>query len=172
MSTEETTNHSGWSEETSRVFIDYGRYFVPERDHQLQIIVTLLSHLSGPATVLELCCGEGLLAERLLVALPTVTVYGLDGSAEMLQRAGERLARFGNRFRCSAFDLAAGAWRTPGVAVEAVVSSMAIHHLTGPQKQQLFCDLHQMLADNGVLVIADIVEHVHPQGTRLAAETW
>jgi ubiquinone/menaquinone biosynthesis C-methylase UbiE len=77
---------------------------VPERDHQLQTIVTLLSHFAGPATILELCCGTGLLAETLLDALPTITVYGLDGSDEMLQRAGERLARFGGLFRCSAFE--------------------------------------------------------------------
>ena len=172
MSTEDSTDASGWSEDTSRLFIDYGRYFVPERDHQMQIMVALLSHLTNPAVILELCCGEGLLAERLLDALPSATVFGLDGSDEMLRQAGKRLGRFGDRFRPRLFNLASAGWRTPGYTVEAVVSSMAIHHLTGPQKQQLFGDLHRMLATGGVLVIADIVEPSHPQSKRLAAETW
>ncbi|MCJ7733784.1 MAG: hypothetical protein MUP11_04465, partial [Anaerolineales bacterium] len=61
MNTENPTNQTGWSEETSRIFIDYGNYFVPERDRQMQIMTGLLSHLAGPYVVLELCCGEGLL---------------------------------------------------------------------------------------------------------------
>jgi hypothetical protein len=36
---------------------------------------------------------RGLLAEVLLARLPEVTVRGLDGSVEMLERARERLAR-------------------------------------------------------------------------------
>jgi tRNA (cmo5U34)-methyltransferase len=172
MSTENTASQTGWSEETSRIFIDYGRYFVPERDRQMHMIAALLSYLDGPGVILDLCCGEGLLAEVLLDRLPTFTVHGLDGSAEMLQRARERLTRFGDRFRCAAFDLAAAAWRRPGWPVNAVVSSMAIHHLTGPQKQALFFDVHRMLIDGGAFVIADIVEHTNDMGQRLAAETW
>jgi tRNA (cmo5U34)-methyltransferase len=87
MSTEDPTNQARWSEETSRLFIDYGRYFVPDRNHQMQMVAALLSHLAGPGIVLELCCGEGLLAEVLLDALPAITVYGLDGSTEMLRLA-------------------------------------------------------------------------------------
>jgi hypothetical protein len=37
MNTENPTGQTGWSEETSRIFIDYGRYFVPERDRQMRI---------------------------------------------------------------------------------------------------------------------------------------
>jgi len=55
-----------WSEGTSRLFIDNGRYFVPERDHQMRIVAALLSYLEGSCVILELCCGEGLLAEVLL----------------------------------------------------------------------------------------------------------
>lgn len=172
MNTENPTNQTGWNEEISRLFIDYGRYFVPQRDHQMHIIAALLSYLDGPGVILELCCGEGLLAEVLLDSFPSFIVHGLDGSVEMLQRARERLTRFGNRFRCSVFDLASGDWRRPGFPVHAIVSSLAIHHLTGPQKQELFFDVHRMLVDGGAFVIADIVEHTNEMGKRLAAETW
>jgi tRNA (cmo5U34)-methyltransferase len=161
-----------WSEETSRIFIDYGRYFVPERDDQMRLIAALLSHLEGLCVILELCCGEGLLAEVLLDSFPTATVHGLDGSVEMLQRARERLVRFENRFQCRTFDLASADWRRPEFPVHAVVSSMAVHHLTGPQKQDLFLDVYRMLADDGLLVIADIVQHQTEAARRVAAQTW
>ena len=172
MNTEDSNSQTGWDEEISRLFIDYGRYFVPERDHQMQVIAALLSHLAGPCIVLELCCGEGLLAEILLDSFPTFTVYGLDGSAEMLRRAQERLARFESRFRYSQFDLASPDWRKPEFPVKAIVSSLAIHHLTGPQKQELFVDAHEMLANEGLLVIADIVDPQTEAGKHVAADTW
>jgi tRNA (cmo5U34)-methyltransferase len=172
MNPEDSPDQTAWNEETSRIFIDYGRYFVPERDHQMQIIAALLSHLEGPCVILELCCGEGLLAEVLLDRFETFTVQGLVGSLEMLQRVRKRLTRFGDRFQCGRFDLASEAWRVPGLSVNAVVSSMAIHHLTGPQKQELFLDVCRMLVGDGVFVIADIVDHTRATGKRLAAETW
>lgn len=172
MSTGDPSRQAGWTEETSRLFIDYGRYFVPERDRQMSMIAALLSCLEGPGLILELCCGEGLLAEVLLDCLPAVTVHGLDGSAEMRQRARERLARFGERFRCADFELASRSWRGPEFDIIAVVSSMAIHHLTGPQKQELFSDIYHMLDPGGALIIADIVEQKTDAGKRVAAEAW
>jgi len=53
-----------------------------------------------------------------------------------------------------------------------VISSMAIHHLTGPQKQELFIDVNHMLMSNGVFIIADIVEQASGVGKYLAAEEW
>ncbi len=167
----DATYQTGWTEEISLTFMDYGRYFVPERDRQMQMIAALLSN-KDPRAILELCCGEGLLAEVLLDQYTKSTVYGLDGSVEMLQRAKERLARFWDRFQGNRFDLAAKDWRDPGISFQAVVSSLAVHHLTGPQKQELFLDVHRLLVDGGAFIIADIVEHPNDQGRHLAAETW
>lgn len=172
MNTQNPDNQPSWSEETSRLFIDYGRYFVPKRDQQIHNMVALLSHLDFPSSILELCCGEGLLAEVLLDRFPALTVHGLDGSVEMLQRARERLARFGSRFQSGHFDLASVEWRKPPFPVHAVISSLAIHHLTGPQKQVLFSDMYHVLLDDGVFIIADIVEHTTKAGANLAAEAW
>ena len=55
-----------WDDQVSRAFIDYGRYVVLERERQVQIIVNLLPRFDGPCTIVELCCGEGLLAEAIL----------------------------------------------------------------------------------------------------------
>jgi tRNA (cmo5U34)-methyltransferase len=90
----------------------------------------------------------------------------------MLQRARERLIRFGSRFKCGVFDLASADWRKPELPVHAVVSSMAIHHLTGPQKKELFSDVYRMLVKDGAFAIADIVEHTNEMGRCIAAKTW
>ena len=60
------SDQTAWDENASGAFIDYGRYFVPERERQIEIIVALISHLERDFTIYELCCGEGLLAEALL----------------------------------------------------------------------------------------------------------
>lgn len=161
-----------WDEQVSRAFIDYGRYVVPERERQVQTIVDLLPRFDGPCTVVELCCGEGLLAEAILERFPTYTVRGFDGSSEMLGQARERLARFGERFQGRPFDLAARAWRDVDDPVHAVVTSLALHHLDGPQKQLLFRDIHAMLAPGGAFIIADVMEPAHPLGWELAADAW
>jgi tRNA (cmo5U34)-methyltransferase len=161
-------NH--WSEETSLIFVNYGRYFIPEREYQMQVISGLLSSLHGENHIIDLCCGEGLLDELILGSYPTFTLQGFDGSIEMLHRAQERLSRFGNRFTCQRFELASKDWRKPEQRITAVISSMAIHHLLGPQKQELFADMFQILAPNGVFIIADIIAHPDKMGENQAAE--
>ncbi len=37
-----------WDEETSRKYLDYGRYFVPEREGQMHIMVELIKSISPP----------------------------------------------------------------------------------------------------------------------------
>lgn len=172
MQMDATEPQQGWTEELSHTFIDYGRYFIPEREYQMRLLVDLLADVGSAATIVELCCGEGLLAEALLEAHPESTVLAFDGSPEMLAQAQRRLARFGERFRRQHFDLAAASWRVFEKPVEAVVSSLAIHHLDGAQKQRLYGDIFNMLAPGGALVVADVVEVAGAAAKRRAANEW
>ena len=119
MLPENKSSAPGWDEQNSQTFIDYGRYFVPERERQIETICALLPPHDQPFNVIELCCGEGLLAHAILTEHPTSTVYGLDGSPEMLRAVQQRLADFGERFQPVLFDLAALDWRKPGWPVRA-----------------------------------------------------
>jgi tRNA (cmo5U34)-methyltransferase len=47
---------------------------------------------------------------------------------------------------------------------------MAIHHLPGLQKQQLFTDVLQMFTGDGIFIIADIIEHTNEMGKNQAAK--
>jgi tRNA (cmo5U34)-methyltransferase len=168
----DSIHQPAWDEDTSRLFIDYGKTFVPQRDHQIRMMVDLLSGLRMPCSVMELCCGEGLLAEMILARYPQMTVIALDGSTEMLKRTSNRLARFGERFRCQLFDLAASDWRSIDQPISAVVSSIAIHHLDADQKRTLFSDIYRLLIDGGNFIIADVVAFKNQMGLKLAADQW
>ncbi len=76
-----------WSESDSEHFIDEGRYFVPERETQIETICTAIPPLEGAGHIVELCCGEGLLTRALLERFPAATVLALDGSQTMLDSA-------------------------------------------------------------------------------------
>ncbi len=165
-------SNDSWSEEDSENFIDYGRYYVPDREQQIETICSLIPDTPPPSHVVELCCGEGLLSHALLERLPNATVHAYDGSPKMLARTRTRLAQYGDRFDTTQFDLAATDWRTFPWPLTGVVSSLAIHHLDGPGKQALFADVARALAPGGVFVVADLVEPTSEAARRVAAKAW
>ena len=55
---------------------------------------------------------------------------------------------------------------------DAVVSSLAIHHLDGTEKQVLFKDVASILAPGGSFIIADLTEPMDRFGRKHAANIW
>lgn len=163
---------SSWDERASEEFIQSGRYFVPERERQIDTLATLVSARPEPGWVIDLGCGEGLLSQAILEKAPAIRVFGLDGSPAMLRRAQQRLAAFGERFEAHRFNLFERDWPVMKEPLRALVSSLAIHHLDGLQKQALFREVFDSLAPGGWFLIADIVEPASPAGWKLAAEAW
>ena len=164
-----------WAEHDSERFVDVGRYFVPDREVQIDVVCTILEHVDRGAPlgrVLDLGCGEGVLCEAILTRFPHARVQGIDASAVMLRRVSERLARFGDRFRSVRADLAARDWRVDGEPASAVVSSLAVHHLGASDKRSLFADVRRMLSPGGALVIADVMQPASEAGRLLAARAW
>ena len=172
METNQSKNRNKWDEKLSKEFIDFGRFFVPYRDQQIEIIVDLLPFTDHPIHVVELCCGEGFLAEKILKSNSKTSITGFDGSMEMLNQAVKRLTEFGDRFKPVLFNLADSDWRRMDKPVHAVVSSLAIHHLDGKEKVSLFKDVFKMLVPGGGFLIADIIDPVHPRSRELAAKTY
>jgi len=164
----------GWSEADSATFIDYGRYYAPERELQIATVCGLIPPPSGPgpAYIVELCSGEGLLSRALLEAHPNALLHAYDGSPRMLEATRRSAGALGDRLTTHAFDLAAGDWRGFDWPLQAVVSSLAVHHLDGPQKSRLYADMAVALAPGGALVIADLVAPAGALAVKLAAETW
>jgi tRNA (cmo5U34)-methyltransferase len=161
-----------WNEASSTTFIDYGRYFVPDREYQMQTICDLIPPQDEPFVVMELSHGEGLLAEEILERFATAVVHGYDISEKMRETAATKLARFGGRFHTHYFDLRATDWRRPEFTPHAIVTSLTVHHLDGPEKLRLFLDMHHILAPGGALIIADIIEPASQSGNAVAANAW
>lgn len=161
-----------WTESDSRSFLDYGDLFVPDREVQVDAVCSLVDPGVGTGEVVELCCGDGSLAEALLERHPGCRVIGLDGSTAMLEAARIRLAGSGGRFRTGFFELAGREWRSRYRDCSAVVSSLAVHHLRDAEKRQLFGDLTAMLAPRGVFVLADVMQPTAPAARALAANQW
>jgi len=162
-----------WSEADSRLYQAMASIAVPRRAEQMAAILTLLP--VGPedsAKVVELCCGEGRLTASVLRCFPSVEALALDGSSEMRARAQERLAEFGPRARVGALDLAETDWWHELDGADAVVSSLAVHHLSGEQKRRLFEAVAQRLSPRGALLIADLVEPQRAEARELFAATW
>lgn len=162
---------AGWDEDSSRNFIDLGRFFVPEREEQIAAVLGLIPD-PGDGLLVDLCCGEGLLSRALLDRFPHARVLALDLSPTMLAQARATCADHAGRFDTRPFDLADRSWRSFPEPVRAFVSSLAIHHLDGPGKRQLYRDLAAALAPGGALVIADLVQPATPASQALAAKAW
>jgi tRNA (cmo5U34)-methyltransferase len=165
------SREKGWREDDSTLFIDYGRAFTPERERQQAIICELVASVT-PGRVVELCCGAGDLLRLLLERLPEVRALALDGSPAMLARTAATCAAHRDRLELQAFDLAARDWRRLEPAPDAICSSLAVHHLDGEGKRQLFNDLHAALRPGGIFVLADLIRPDSEAGWRIAAEDW
>jgi tRNA (cmo5U34)-methyltransferase len=120
---------------------------------ELQAKVAAATEDLTATTVLELGTGTGETALRVLAKHPTASWTGIDASAAMLARARTRLpgadlrlARLEDPLPSGPFDL--------------VVSVLAVHHLTGDAKRDLFTRIAQV-SDN--FVLGDVVVPESPQ---------
>jgi tRNA (cmo5U34)-methyltransferase len=100
--------------------------------------------------MLELGIGTGETTRRVLERHPGAHLVAIDSSPEMLERARAafpqadlRLARLEDPLPEAPFDL--------------VYSALVVHHLDGPEKQDLFRRVAGVLRPEGVLVLADVV---------------
>lgn len=162
---------SGWNEDDSREFIDHGRFFVPDREEQIATVLAAVPE-PGDGLLVDLCCGEGLLSRALLERFPRARMLAMDLSPAMLAQASLTCVAWADRFETRAFDLAASSWRRFPEPVRAFVSSLAVHHLDGEGKRQLFRDLAAALAPGGAVVLADLVRPATPAAQALAAQAW
>jgi tRNA (cmo5U34)-methyltransferase len=63
-------------------------------------------------------------------------------------------------------------WRRFPYPVAALVTSLAVHHLDGQEKRQLYADLAAALMPGGALVLADLVMPAGEAGRALAEAAW
>ncbi len=104
-----------------------------------------------PATrVLELGTGTGETALRVRGRHPDAGWVGIDSSEAMLARARERLPDADLRLQRLEDELPAGPF-------DLVISALAVHHLDGAGKRDLFSRVARVLRPEGRFVLGDVV---------------
>jgi tRNA (cmo5U34)-methyltransferase len=103
---------------------------------------------SGARRILELGTGTGETARRVLARHPGAALVGIDASTDMLAaadlpNADLRVGRLEDELPAGPFDLA--------------VSVLAVHHLDGPGKADLFRRVAAVLEPGGRFVLGDVV---------------
>jgi len=100
--------------------------------------------------VLELGTGTGETALRVRALHPEAAWVGIDSSETMLARARERLPDADLRLRLLEDELPSGSF-------DLVLSALAVHHLDGAGKRELFSRVARLLEPGGHFVLGDVV---------------
>jgi len=99
--------------------------------------------------VLDLGTGDGRLLALVKLQNPNVDGVALDFSDPMLEKAKKRFAN-DNQVKIVKWDFGAPLPREELGFFDAVVSSLAIHHLVDRRKKQLYSEIFDMLNPKGV----------------------
>ena len=120
-------------------------------------------------TFVDLGAGTGAAARTVLDHYPGATAVLADYSPQMMQEGSRALADYVGRYRYVEFDLSIGRWpaEIPD-PVDAVITSMAVHHLPDPRKRQLFAEVLARLAPGGWFLNLDPVTADDP----VVEATW
>lgn len=112
---------------------------------------------TGARRILELGTGTGVTAELLLDRHPGAELVGVDASAAMLKAARARLAGKPVELRVGRLqeDLPAGPF-------DLVASCLAVHHLDGSEKADLFQRIRRLMGTGDRFVLADLVVPDYP----------
>jgi tRNA (cmo5U34)-methyltransferase len=122
---------------------------------ELQEAVVAATAAVRAMRVLELGTGSGETALRVRAGHPEASWVGIDASEAMLARARERLPDADLRLQRLEDELPEGPF-------DLVVSALAVHHLDGAGKRDLFARVARVLQPDGLFVLGDVV--VPPEG--------
>jgi SAM-dependent methyltransferase len=133
--------------------------YLPDREDRFTALIDAVEECAGrpDPLVLDLGCGPGSLAVRLLRRLPAATVVAVDADPLLLALGR---AAWGNlpRLRFAAADLRVPGW-SAGLGLErqpdAVVSTTALHWLTEPALAALYAEVAGALRPGGLILDGD-----------------
>jgi tRNA (cmo5U34)-methyltransferase len=124
---------------------------VPDYE-RLQEELVAATHGADAQSILDLGTGTGETARRVLDAHPRAQLSGIDSSEPMLDVARSSLDRRGATLRLSRLEDP-----LPPGPFDLCISALAVHHLDGPGKADLFKRLGAVLTTGGRFVLADVV---------------
>jgi tRNA (cmo5U34)-methyltransferase len=130
-------------------YLELVRAELPAYDRLQDEVVAATDGLA-PTRALELGTGTGVTSRAIVTRFPDLAVVGIDESDAMLAharralpRADLRVARLEDPLPDGRFDL--------------VFSALAVHHLDGPGKADLFARVAGVLDPKGRFVLGDVI---------------
>jgi SAM-dependent methyltransferase len=114
-------------------------------------------------TFVDLGAGTGAAARSVMDRFPRSRAFLADYSRQMMAQGEVELTPYAGRYEYVEFDLKADAWPAQVPAqVDAVISSMAIHHLSDERKRRLLGEILEHLTPGGWFVNYDPVSTADP----------
>ncbi|MEO1514588.1 MAG: class I SAM-dependent methyltransferase [Bacteroidota bacterium] len=135
--------------------------------HLLEDILTFLPYT--PKAFIDLGCGTSFFSTSFFHLFPQIKGILIDGSAEMLSQAKEKLSgrKVDVEYIHSSFQDLVLEGKVEQVDV--VFSCLAIHHIDESQKEALYRKVYQQLTDRGVFILFDLFELKDPAEHQLLA---
>jgi SAM-dependent methyltransferase len=131
--------------------------FMPDREERFTVLIDAVEAGRPDPLVLDLGCGPGSLAVRLLDRIPAATVVGVDADPVLLELARAAWAgRPGLRF--AELDLRVAGWAGAlGLdrAADAAVSTTALHWLTPEALAAVYAEAATVLRPGGLMLDGD-----------------
>ncbi len=125
---------------------------VPRYREMLWMILNYIPEDLSPKRIVDLGCGTGNLSEGILMQYPDAKLIGVDLSASILAEAATRLKNYSN---ISYLNEDFNSLEFEENSIDLIVSSIALHHLTDPQKEKLLQKIYSWLTPGGVLIFGD-----------------
>lgn len=110
-----------------------------------------LKKVPSNSSILDVGCGTGMLAAKLLSSSPDNFVVGVDLSSGMIEQAQQACKPFGSRTRFVVGD--SEHLPFPSGSFDAVTCSHSFHHY--PNQEAVVREFARVLRPNGVLLLAD-----------------
>jgi tRNA (cmo5U34)-methyltransferase len=138
--------------------------------HRVLMAELLPFSADEPFTFVDLGAGTGAAARTILDRFPAARAILADFSPQMMAQGVAELGPYEGRYSYVEFDLTReGGWPAGiPVPVDAVISSLCVHHLKDERKQTLFREILGHLAPGGWYLNYDPVMAPDP----VAAEAW
>jgi SAM-dependent methyltransferase len=145
------------------------RTFVPHYERMLEVVAETLGVLAGDApTIVDLGIGTGALSARCIAVRPNAHLIGIDGDEGMLDAARVRLAGH------ASIDLIRADFLDhPIPSCDAIVASIALHHIRTPDRKKAFyATCRDALRPGGLLLTADAFPGTQPKLAARHHEAW
>jgi SAM-dependent methyltransferase len=132
--------------------------YIPDREGRFAIMLDALGVLlPEPFVALDLACGPGSISQRLLARFPGARAIAVDIDPVLLALGRGALGTVDGRMRWVEADLASPTWLEAlgETQVDAVLSTTALHWLTGAELLGVYRDLGRLVRPGGVFLNGD-----------------